>query len=172
MMLNMRELTAEEEQRILLAENITFRSPKMEKALHRWHNRNKRFCAEAEPDFRKWVLQSLEGIMRSCGKYATAQNVALAFRVVALGDEVANYLARKAKRHGYKADVNCYVEEEKVFANVWISGKSAEELAAREKEIAEEFRKAGYEVESGADEIEERIIMATKDLGKWLCQED
>ena len=171
MTINLRVVSDEDLKVLNEAREIAFRSAQLEKALKRWHNKAKKNCPETERDFNKWLLENLEYCAHNLGAYADAQNIVWALRIAAIGDADALYLARKAKKDGWTADTNCYVEEGIVYLSVWISGKSAQENKERAEEVAAYLRNVGYVGDSGEDVIEDDgyVAMVSMPFANWLA---
>ena len=130
----------------------------LEVALRRWFS-NKGSCPNNEiTDFDKWVEKLCDDMAGNIENGDSHMSIAKALKVNAVGDELALYTAHIAQADGFNTDVNCYVEENVVFSNVWVSGKTAAQNKMQAEEIAKIFTKAGYSAEVWVDEVDDTDV--------------
>ena len=117
-------------------------------------------CPDPEvKDFVEWVerrIDYLAGHMGNCRK--TVDSLLTALRVQAVGDPYAVYLAECAEDSGFKTDINCYVEEGRVWSSVWLSGEDAKKTENMADNIAKSIRLLGYDADIWIDEEDEHEV--------------
>ena len=118
-------------------------------------------CPDPEvKDLPEWVerrIDYLSGHMGKCRK--TVDSLLVALKVQAGGDFYANLFSVYAELAGWTTDINCYVEEGRVYASVWLSGKDdAKKTENLADAMAMEFRKLGYDAEIWIDEEDEHDV--------------
>ena len=131
------------------------RSGELASVLKVWYRRN--FKLNPTVNYAAWE-RGLTIDLASNVPEATVENIVAAIRINAIGDRIACRLSRKAELEGYDTDINCYVEEGIVYANVWVHGKTADGNKAKADEIAAEFRKEGYAAEVWVDELDSKDV--------------
>ena len=114
--------------------------------------------SERELKFDEWVDKQFEGMAGCIGENETVEHLVEALRVNAMGDTIAVTTAKNAKASGFVTDTNCYVEDNIVYAGVWVTGKKAEENKKEAEAIAAVFRKAGYSAELWVDEVNDTEV--------------
>lgn len=130
----------------------------LEVALRIWFAK-KGSCPDPEiTDFEEWVEKRCDDMAGCIEDSNSPMCIAKALRVNALGDELAMYTAMVAQSEGFNTDINCYVEDNIVYANVWVSGKTAEQNKAQAEAIAKIFRNAGYSAEVWVDEVDDTDV--------------
>lgn len=120
-----------------------------------WSDNAKGHSRYAEP-FDDWldsIIVYIEGQIG--GEAASPADVAKALKIQAMGDKVAVAAAKVAERDGFEHDINCYVEEGVVYANVWIRGDDAEKVLQEAEGIAVGFRCNGYAVELWKEDLKD-----------------
>ena len=140
------------------ARATAMRSKPLRKALNDWYEKKGCCPFPEETSFLRWVERLADYV---AGQFhdeglVTVPNIVEGLRVQAIGDRLAIRLAKSAARAGYETDINCYIEDGVVFANVWIASDSFEKSEKRADKIAAEFRKAGYSAELWVDEEDDR----------------
>lgn len=134
------------------------KSGMLRKELKGWFDR-KGSCPNPEiTDFKEWVenlADSLAGAIHE-DKLVTVENLVTALKVEAMGDVNAIRFSNRAAKEGWQTDINCYIEEGVVFANVYLSGEDADATRKRAEQMAEDFRKSGYSAEVWVDEEDDR----------------
>lgn len=126
-------------------------------ALYDWHVRDKGIPGSICIPFDGWIREKLDYMAR-CFAHPNACSMAKALRIGACGDALAVLESINAKEHGFKSDVNCYVEEDVLNSSVWINGSDANATIDRAEDVAKRFRKAGYCAEVHVDEADAKSV--------------
>lgn len=129
------------------------------KSLKEWFDRKVNLpTSERELKFDEWVDKQLEYIAGCIGENETVEHLVEALRVNAIGDPIAVTTEKNAEASGFVTATNCYVEDNIVYAGVWVTGKKAEENKKEAEAIAAVFRKAGYSAEVWVDEVDDTEV--------------
>lgn len=144
---------------IMKAREIARADEKLAKALKQWfHHKGQLSPNERYLSFSEWVYGMCEYMAGCIGEDETVEHLVEALRVNAIGVPLAGNLSLVANVDGFVTDTNCYVEDNIVYAGVWISNKTAEENKKRADEMAEVFRKNGYAVDVWVDEVDDTEV--------------
>jgi len=151
------------EETILQAKKIALNEDVFNKELHEWHTlKGQVKLALQQKNFDDWLYAMLcESSTYIDGVYSgeqTAEQIAVALRVDTIGDPLAIKLSESAKKSGFETDLNCYVEDGQVEANVWISGKDPQKTKEQADEICAKFVSEGYSAEVWIDEEDEHDV--------------
>lgn len=137
------------------------KSAPLRKELKDWFDR-KGSCPNPEiTDFKEWVenlADSLAGAIHE-DKNVTVENLVTALKVEAIGDVNAIRFSNRAAKEGWQTDINCYIEEGVVHADVWLHGNDPKATEKKADAIAAEFRKLGYAAEVWIDEEDEHDVI-------------
>ena len=137
------------------------KSAPLRKELKDWFDR-KGSCPNPEiTDFKEWVenlADSLAGAIHE-DKHVTVENLVTALKVEAIGDVNAIRFSNRAAKEGWQTDINCYLEEGVVHADVWLHGNDPKATEKKADAIAAEFRKLGYAAEVWVDEEDEHDVI-------------
>lgn len=126
-------------------------------ALYDWYVRDKGIPGSSGIPFDGWIREKLDQMAR-CFEQPKACSLAKALRIGACGDALAVLESIDAKAHGFKSDVNCYVEEDVLNSSVWLKGFDAKATIDRAEDVAKRFRKAGYCAEVHVDETDAKSV--------------
>ena len=147
-------------------------SKPLRESLKDWFN-HKGCCPFNEVEqFGDWVDLMLD-MMRveiDNSRLETAENLFKALKVQSMGDPIALKCARELDKKKVQNDIDCYVEEGKVYASVWIKHmvvSYANELA---EEVAAKFRENGYSADLWHDmeDSSEVTVCASIDFDKYV----
>lgn len=137
------------------------KSAPLRKELKDWFGR-KGNCPNPEiTDFKEWVenlADSLAGAIHE-DKNVTVENLVTALKVEAIGDVNAIRFSNKAAKEGWQTDINCYLEEGVVHADVWLHGNAPKATEKKADAIAAKFRKLGYAASVWIDEEDEHDVI-------------
>lgn len=130
------------------------RSRPLRESLKDWFNHKGRCPFNETPLFSDWVDKMLDMMRGEIGndRLATADNLAAALRVQSMGDPLALKCASQLEKKNIQTDIDCYVEEGKVFASVWIKHMVLDYVNEKAEEVAGKFREKGYSVDLWTDE--------------------
>ena len=126
------------------AAEVYTESPLME-ALKEWHGRVSE-QNEGVGKFTDWLETQLN-YMAGCIHEVTPDNIKTALTVNAMGVPLAVERCDMAKKKGFESDINCYVEDDIVYANVWLKGDNPVDVEKEAAWIAETFNRVGYSAE-------------------------
>ena len=148
------------------------RSKPLRESLKDWFNHKGNCPFNDTPLFSTWVDKMLEMIRGEIGndRLATADNLAAALRVQSMGDPIALKCARQLEKKNVQTDIDCYVEEGKVYASVWIKHIVVDYVTEMADEILWKFRNAGYLASINMDEEDssEVTVCAVIDVAKFF----
>lgn len=150
------------------AQNLTAQDADLMAALREWFTENRRPDADIT-DFDKWVKRQLEYM--ACRIHSpTAQTIAAALRVNAIGCTWGRYAVQNLKGIGLDADLCCYVEDDIVNASVWIKAKDAATAKCRADLLAKRMTERGWTAEVWVDDEDdtETTVTCTVPFGKYL----
>lgn len=141
------------------AGKIALADETLAKSLKEWFDRKGNLpTSERGMKFDEWLDKQLEFMAGCIGENETVEHLVEALRVNAAGDNKAVSMERNAKASGFGTDICCYVEDNIVYAGVWVTGKTAEENKKEAETMAETFRKAGYSAELWVDEVDDTEV--------------
>lgn len=148
------------------------RSRPLRESLKDWFNHKGRCPFNETPLFSDWVDKMLDMMRGEIGndRLATADNLAAALRVQSIGDPLALKCASQLEKKNIQTDIDCYVEEGKVFASVWIKHMVLDYVNEKAEEVAGKFREKGYSVDMWVDEEDasEITVNAVIDFDKYV----
>lgn len=149
------------------ARKLALKDKVLRLALEDWFSK-KGSCPDPEiADFNEWLEKQCNDISKNicwADAFLTPEQIVVALKVNAVGDELALYLADRVSVCGYTADTNCYVEEGIVYVNVWIQGTAPIFVKEEAEKIAAVFRKEGYAAELWVDEEDDREVTVNAQL--------
>lgn len=95
----------------------------------------------------EWLEKEFDflALMIGDARNVTVNNLICALRVEMLGDKFSSVLAQNARRNGWDSVSVSYVEDGKVFCDLYVSGKSAEENKKEACVIRSVLETAGYD---------------------------
>ncbi len=138
-------------------------------ALYDWYMRDSRIPGSGCIPFDGWIRHKLDQMAR-CFEHPRAGSLAKALRIGACGDALAVLESIDAKAHGFKSDVNCYVEEDVLNSSVWLKGFDAKATIDRAEDVAKRFRKAGYCAAVHVDETDAKSVTVDAQIDfKFYC---
>lgn len=148
------------------------KSAPLRKALMNWF-KLKGNCPYPEiTDFGKWVEELLYhiGDMIKEEKNVTIDNLVAGLKVNAIGDPLAVKCSAELEKKNIQTDINCYVEEGKVYSSVWIKHMVLDYVNEKAEEVAGKFREKGYSVDMWVDEEDasEITVNAWIDFDKYV----
>lgn len=136
-------------------------------ALEDWFSM-KGSCPDPEiTNFNEWVEKQCNDIAKNISRAAaflTPEQIVVALKVNAVGDELALYLEKGIAKKGFNSDINCYVEEGIVYASIWLKGGRFVSTTKESAKVAAAFRKAGYAAEVWVDEEDDREVTVNAQL--------
>ena len=140
--------------------------------LHEWYVRDLGIPGTGRPPFNGWIREKLDSIAGNLHALnARAEDISDALRINATGDVLAVAESIDAKEHGFKSDVNCYVEEGVVFSSVWIRGFDVKATIDRAEDVARRFRSVGYCAEVYVDEEDAHEVTVNAQIDFTLYKE-
>jgi len=138
--------------------------------LHEWYVRDLGIPGTGRLPFNGWIRERLDYMAGNLGSLnVSAEDMSDALRINATGDVVAVAESIDAKEHGFKSDVNCYVEEGVVFSSLWLKGFDVKATVDRAEDAEKRFRSVGYSAEVYVDENDshEVTVNAQIDFGLY-----
>lgn len=152
------------------AEKEILSDKKFKKALEEWHReKGTPPSGGRNLDFKDWLRVRIDDMAGCIGdfKYAGFRMphvISEALRVNAVGDVNAIREASLGKKAGFATDINCYVQEGIVYANVYVEGTDAIKVHKRADMISRRFAERGYSAEVWVDEEDERCVTVSAEI--------
>ena len=141
-------------------------------SLKDWFNHKGKCPFNDTPLFSKWVDKMLEMMRGEIGNdsLVTADNLAAALRVQAMGDPIALECARDLDKKKVQNDIDCYVEEGMVYASVWIKHMVVDYVNELADKVRSRFRNKGYLASFYIDneDSSEVTVCAVMDVAKFF----
>lgn len=121
-------------------------------SLRKWHCGKLNIPKAKENGFDEWLGGLIGDLSCKVGRNKAPAQVAMAVKVNACGTVTARIASMDLERHGYETDINCYVEDGKVYESVWVKGENEEDAKTAAANAARMFLESGRKVELLADE--------------------
>lgn len=148
------------------------RSKPLRESLNDWFNHKGSCPFNDTPLFSDWVDKMLDMMRGEIGndRIATADNLAAALRVQSMGDPLALKCASQLEKKNVQTDIDCYVEEGKVYASVWIKNMVVDYVNELADKVLSTFRNNGYLASICRDDEDssEVTVCAVKDVAKFF----
>ena len=148
------------------------RSRPLRGSLKDWFNHKGKCPFNDTPLFSRWGDKMLEMMRGEIGndRLVTADNLAAALRVQSMGDPIALKCARQLEKKNVQTDINCYVEEGKVYASVWIKHMVVDYVNELADKVRSTFRNKGYLASICVDDEDssEVTVCAVMDVEKFF----
>ena len=153
------------------ARGKAMKSGTLRKALQDWFWREGRPYPEIM-GFYTWLDKEL-GFLATMIAHATkvtVDNLVAGLKVNAIGDPLAVKCSAALEKKNIQTDINCYVEEGKVYSSVWIKHMVLDYVNEKAEEVAGKFREKGYSVNMWVDEEDasEITVNACIDFDKYV----
>lgn len=148
------------------------RSKPLRESLKDWFNHKGSCPFNDTPLFSDWVDKMLEMMREEIGniRLETAENLFEALKVQSMGDPIALKCVRYLNKKKVQNDIDCYVEEGKVYASVWIKHKVVDYVNELADKVRGMFRNKGYLASICIDDEDssETTVCAVIDVAKFF----
>ena len=148
------------------------RSKPLRESLKDWFDHKGRCPFNEVKDFGDWLDLMLDMMRGEIGnsRLATADNLFAALRVQSMGDPLALKCAAALDKKHIQNDIDCYVEEGKVYASVWLKHMVVDYVKELAEVVAAKFRDGGYSVDwfYNDEDSSEATVCAVKDVAKFF----
>lgn len=148
------------------------RSKPLRESLKDWFNHKGSCPFNDTPLFSDWVDKMLEMMREEIGnsRLETAENLFEALKVQSMGDPLALKCARQLEKKKVQTDTDCYVEEGKVYASVWIKHMVVDYVNELADKVRSKFRDKGYlaSICIEDEDSSEATVCAVIDVAKFF----
>ena len=148
------------------------RSKPLRESLKDWFNHKGNCPFNDTPLFSDWVDKMLDMMRGEIGhnRLATADNLFAALKVQSMGDPLALKCAGMLEKKKVQNDIDCYVEEGKVYAFVWIKHMVVDYVNELADKVRSKFRDNGYLAYIYIDDEDssEATVCAEIDVAKFF----
>lgn len=148
------------------------RSKPLRESLKDWFNHKGSCPFNDTPLFSDWVDKMLDMMRGEIGndRLATADNLAAALRVQSIGDPLALKCASQLEKNNVQTDTDCYVEDGKVYASVWIKNMVVDYVNELADKVRSTFRNKGYLASICIDDEDpsEVTVCAVMDVARFF----
>lgn len=148
------------------------RSKPLRESLKEWFSQKGRCPYNEVVDFGDWTELMLRKMAVEIGDTSleTADNLFNALKVQSMGDPIALKCASQLEKKNVQTDIDCYVEEGKVYASVWIKHMVVDYVNELADEVRSTFRNKGYIASICIDDEDssEVTVCAVKDVAKFF----
>ena len=148
------------------------RSKTLRESLKDWFNHKGKCPFNEVERFGDWVDLMLDMMRVEIGnsRLETAENLFEALKVQSMGDPIALKCVRYLNKKKVQNDIDCYVEEGKVYASVWIKHKVVDYVNELADKVHGMFRDKGYLTSIWIDDEDssEATVCAVMDVAKFF----